>query len=205
MPVIHAKETGGVKMNVLFLLPVLPHRMSAVKMMKRLARFRPEFVQRVAASGRTVVSVWGCITRDGLGPLVRIQGALTADKCSNILYTVGLPHITSHITPQHDCIFQHDRSPVDTAKKVDRLLQQRGVTVIMWPPQSPDLNIIENVWGRMKTSLSRLGLHGKSADDLWAAVNEEWERLKCDSSFTEAQYRSLPERMKAVIAGGGGR
>lgn len=162
-------------------------------------RFRPEFVQRVAASGRTVVSVWGCITRDGLGPLVRIQGALTADKYSNILDTVGLPHITSHITPQHDCIFQHDRSPVHTAKKVDRLLQQRGVTVLMWPPQSPDLNIIENVWGRMKTSLSRLSLHGKSADDLWAAVNEEWERLKCDSSFTEALYRSLPERMKAVV------
>ncbi|KAH7978720.1 hypothetical protein HPB49_006545 [Dermacentor silvarum] len=52
---------------------------------------------------------------------------------------------------------------------------------------------------RMKTSLSRLSLHGKSADDLWAAGNEEWERLKCDSSFTEALYRSLPERMKAVI------
>ncbi|KAH7943020.1 hypothetical protein HPB52_004003 [Rhipicephalus sanguineus] len=73
--------------------------------------------RRVAASGRTVVSVWGCITRDGLGPLVRIQGAFTADKYRNILDTVGLPHITSHITPQHDCIFQHDRSPVHTAKK----------------------------------------------------------------------------------------
>ncbi|KAH7977932.1 hypothetical protein HPB49_003986 [Dermacentor silvarum] len=77
-------------------------------------RFRPEFVQRVAASGRTVVSVWGCITRDGLGPLVRIQGALTADKYSNLLDT-------------------------------------------------------------------------------------EWEGLKCDSSFTEALYRSLPERMKDVV------
>ncbi|KAH7977305.1 hypothetical protein HPB49_000498 [Dermacentor silvarum] len=95
----------------------------------------------------------------------------------------------------------HIRSPVHTAKKVDGLLQQRGVTVLMWPPQSPDLNIIEDVWGRMKTSLSRLCLYGKSADDLWAAVNEEWERLKCDSSFTEALYRSLPERMKAVVGG----
>ncbi|KAH7978859.1 hypothetical protein HPB49_007093 [Dermacentor silvarum] len=162
-------------------------------------RFRPQFVQRVAASGRTVGSAWGCITCDGLGPLVRIQGALTADIYSNILDTVGFPHITSHITPQHDCIFQHDRSPVHTAKKLDRLLQQRGVTVLMDPPQSPDLNVIENVWGRMKTTLSRLSLHGKSVDDLWAAVNEEWERLKCDSSFTEALYRSLPERMKAVV------
>ncbi|KAH6946270.1 hypothetical protein HPB50_012603 [Hyalomma asiaticum] len=85
-------------------------------------RFRPEFFQRVAASGRTTVSVRGCVTRVGLGPLVRIEGALTADKYSDILYTVGLPPITSHITPQHDWIFQHDRSPVHTARKVDRLL-----------------------------------------------------------------------------------
>lgn len=90
-----------------------------------------------------------------------------------------------------------------TTKKVDRLLAQRAVAVLMWPPQSPDLNIIENVWGRMKTSLPRLNSHGKSADGLWAVVNEEWERLKCDSSFTEALYRSLPDRMKAVVDGQG--
>ncbi|KAL1473290.1 hypothetical protein MTO96_038772 [Rhipicephalus appendiculatus] len=65
-------------------------------------RFRPEFVQRVAASGRTVVSVWGCVTQDGLGPLVRIQAALTADEYSDIMDTVGLPHIAGRMTPQHD-------------------------------------------------------------------------------------------------------
>ncbi|KAL1466052.1 hypothetical protein MTO96_042972 [Rhipicephalus appendiculatus] len=138
-------------------------------------RYRPELVQRVAASGRTVVSVWSCVTQDGLRPLVRIEWAITAEKCSSILDTVGLPPITSRMTPEHDCIFQQDRSPVHTAIKVDRVLKQRGVTVPMWPRQSCDLNIIENVWGRMKPSLSRLCLHGKSADDFWDFLNEEWE------------------------------
>ncbi|KAL1429768.1 hypothetical protein MTO96_015798 [Rhipicephalus appendiculatus] len=58
---------------------------------------------------------------------------------------------------------------------------------------------LENVWGRMKTSICRRSFHGSSADGLWAAVNEEWERLKCDSSFTEALYRSLRDRMKAIV------
>ncbi|KAH7946940.1 hypothetical protein HPB52_006198 [Rhipicephalus sanguineus] len=137
---------------------------------------------------------------DGLGPLVRIQGALTADKYCNILDTVGFPHIPSCISPQHGCIFQHDHSPVHTAKKVDHLLVQHGVTVPMWPPHYLDLNIIENVWSRTKTSLYRLSLQGRSADGLWPAANKERE---CDLSFTEALYRSLTARTKAVLNAGG--
>ncbi|KAL1473296.1 hypothetical protein MTO96_038778 [Rhipicephalus appendiculatus] len=92
--------------------------------------FRPEFVQRVATSGRTVVSVWGYVTQDGLGPLVRIHGALTADKYSNILDTVGLTHITSRMTPQHD-YFPARPLAGSPCQKVNRQPQQRGVTVPM--------------------------------------------------------------------------
>ncbi|KAH8024684.1 hypothetical protein HPB51_000515 [Rhipicephalus microplus] len=37
-------------------------------------RYQPEFLQRVSKSGRSTVGVWGMITKDGLGPLVRIDG-----------------------------------------------------------------------------------------------------------------------------------
>ncbi|KAL1474730.1 hypothetical protein MTO96_037774 [Rhipicephalus appendiculatus] len=89
-----------------------------------------------------------------------------SQQTNTAIFSTGSAFRTSpvHMTPQHHCIFQHDHSPVHTAKKVDRLLQQRGVTVLMWLSQSADLNVIENVWGRMKSSLSRLRLHGKSAD-----------------------------------------
>lgn len=51
----------------------------------------------------------------------------------------------------------------------------------------------------MKVALARQRLHGLSADALWTAVESEWERLKRDTTLTEALYRSLPARVSAVI------
>ena len=52
------------------------------------------------------------------------------------------------------CILQHDNDPKHTARVIKNYLQQQeeqGVLQQMvWPPQSPDLNIIKSVWDYMK-------------------------------------------------------
>ncbi|KAH6920207.1 hypothetical protein HPB50_028806 [Hyalomma asiaticum] len=58
----------------------------------------------------------------------------------------------------------------------------------------------QRVW---RPENSRRSLHGLSADDLWGAIKEEWERLRSDSSLTAALYNSLPSRMAAVVAANG--
>ncbi|KAH7984564.1 hypothetical protein HPB52_022285 [Rhipicephalus sanguineus] len=66
-----------------------------------------------------------------------------------------------------DCLGPlHDRSPVHTAASVKRLLEERCVMVLDWPPQGADMNIIENVWAEMKKALSRRPLHKCSSDIL---------------------------------------
>lgn len=100
-------------------------------------------------------------------------------------------------------VFQHDRSPVHTSKKVEALLRQLNIAVLEWPPQSPDFNIIENIWGQMKAALASKPLHGMSRDSLWRAVHAEWERLKLDTTLVNSLYSSLPRRMAAAIASGG--
>ncbi|KAL1448009.1 hypothetical protein MTO96_028294 [Rhipicephalus appendiculatus] len=162
--------------------------------------YRPEYVQRLAASRRTVLSVWGCIIKDGLAPLVRLEGKFTADKYCNILEQVALPHAANGASQPHDFVFQHDNFPVHTAKKFRSLLQRHQVEVMSWPPQSHDLNPIEDVSRIMKKALASQCLQGLSADRLWSAVKAEWERLKQDASFCESLYASLPSRM-----GGSGR
>ncbi|KAH9380663.1 hypothetical protein HPB48_015867 [Haemaphysalis longicornis] len=110
---------------------------------------------------------------------------------------MAFPFFNGGQFPAKDYVFQQDRAPVHTAKKVQALLQQQGVTILPWHPQSPDWIIIEIVGGRMKTALSRQSLHGLSSDSLWAAVQQEWDRLKRDPALARALYESLLARMTA--------
>lgn len=79
-------------------------------------RYDPDYIKTVASSGRCSVSVWGFMTRHGLGPLVRIEGTLTSGKYLEILQHVLLPYLLDGDFPDGLFVFQQDRSPIHTAK-----------------------------------------------------------------------------------------
>ncbi|KAG0438028.1 hypothetical protein HPB47_017179, partial [Ixodes persulcatus] len=141
-------------------------------------------MQRVASSGRCAVSVWGAMSKDGVGPLVRLDGRFTAEAYSGLIDTVLLPHALDGPFGDGFFYFQQDRSPVHMTAAVTRCLEDRGVMVLEWPPQGADMNPIENVGGAMKDSV----------DDPWATVEAEWERL-LESDLAERLFESLPRRM----------
>ena len=72
-------------------------------------------------------------------------------------------------------IFQHDNAPIHTAKKVSKWFQDKNITVMFWPSRSPDLNIIENVWGRLKSEMRFQ--YFDDVEDLWSEISRLWEEL----------------------------
>ena len=52
-----------------------------------------------------------------------------------------------------DPVFQHDNSPVHTAKIITAWLNKYGFDVTDHPPYSPDLSPIEHVWVELKCRL----------------------------------------------------
>ncbi len=70
-----------------------------------------------------------------------------------------------------DFIFQQDLAPVHTAKSTKSWLNDRGVGVLDWPANSPDLNI-ENLWDIIKRKMRNK--RPKHADELKATVKETW-------------------------------
>ena len=70
-----------------------------------------------------------------------------------------------------------------------------------WPPNSPDLNIIENVWAYVQAKVNSMGCHTfeEFKDDVITEIRA------VPKQYITKLYKSLPKRMAAVIEGEGGK
>jgi len=80
------------------------------------------------------VMVWGA----GVGPLCFIKSRVNAASYQEIL-----EHFMLY--GDKDFIFQHDLSPAHSAKTIGKWFTDHGITVLIWPANSPYLNPIENL------------------------------------------------------------
>ena len=56
-------------------------------------------------------------------------------------------------------LFMDNNAPVHRAHTVENYKDQNEVTSMEWPAQSPDLNIIENIWLYMKRELQKSAVY----------------------------------------------
>lgn len=69
-----------------------------------------------------------------------------------------------------------------------------------WPPQSPDLNIIEPMWDHLKEEVSRMARTSK--DSLWTSLQKAWSCI--NKNVLRKYLKSMPKRCQAVIDANGG-
>lgn len=105
-------------------------------------------------------------------------------------------------------IFIQDNAPTHRATDVRIWLEnfsaENGIEVVKWPPYSPDLNPIENVWKLLKEGIHKLhpdlGTLPKNQDSLFRLINaaiEVWEELP--EEVLQRLVMSMRRRMQAVI------
>jgi hypothetical protein len=79
--------------------------------------------------------------------------------------------------------------------------QINEVDTIPWPAQSPDLNLIEALWGEMETELGEVVGRVEDIEVLKVMLRNAWNNIGIDRLDT--LIRSMPRRLEAVIAAGG--
>ncbi|GFW85474.1 transposable element Tc1 transposase [Trichonephila clavipes] len=100
------------------------------------------------------VMVWAAISSRGLGPLVVLRGMITGDHYRSILADHLHPMLQT-LFPGECLVFQDDNAPVHTSRCVQTWLHEHDDEVehLTWCPQSPDLNIIEPLWGYLENKV----------------------------------------------------
>jgi transposase len=116
------------------------------------------------------------------------------------LYQRMLPILLAN----NDGIFQHDNAPTHTAYIIRDLLQELGIEVMDWPPYSPDLNLIENLWALLKAEIMKIRPDLKTMpnnDHTWEILLEiaqfAWETLSWDHFVHLAE--TMPHRVADII------
>jgi hypothetical protein len=70
---------------------------------------------------------------------------------------------------------------------------------LITPPQSQDINSIENPWHLLDLELRKRNISGKSG--LKRVISEEWLKIRAET--TKKLVESMPRRLQAVIDANG--
>lgn len=155
---------------------------------------------------------WGCFAGVQVGPSVFWQknwNKMTGEGyCERILPEVVEFFRSSSGNSGTAMQFMHDNAPVHTAAVVKEYLGTHGIEPMAWPPYSPDLNPIENIWGLMKSYIhdrygdSDQGRQRRRAE-VQSLVQEAWQECTSPETLTKI-LSGMHNRCLAVIRANGG-
>jgi transposase len=122
-------------------------------------------------SGRNGIMVWGCVSQYGKSALGFFETNVNSIAYQDILNNYLLPFI------QPNNIFQQDNAPSHSSASTINWLNVHNINTLAWPSLSPDLNIIENVWGILARRVYADGKQYRDINELIISVKREWASL----------------------------
>lgn len=137
---------------------------------------------------RHSIMVWGCFSSNKKLDLHIINDKMDSQKYQSILEKRIKPLFMSRNTS--NLLFQSDNAPVHVSCSTNKWLSNNGINCIDWPPVSPDLNPIENLWGILSQRIYGNGTVFTCKSDLEKAIRREWAKI------APSTLSSLSESMK---------
>lgn len=162
-------------------------------------RYQIKFVKPTMKFGGGSLMLWGCVSHHGVGSLVIMDGRQNQHTYRLLLedelqYSADLMGIGDRF------VFQQDLCRFHTAPKVMDFFSEHNISVMDWVPQSPDFNIIENLWSHLDKNVPITERRNKTR--FLAALVKTWEELPID--YIQNLVSSVPNRLAEAIKARGG-
>ena len=155
---------------------------------------------------------WGCFGNGRLGDLVIVPDKDDEDgnkrsqkRCNQYTYRDILEE---HLRPSMERTgtkrFVQDNATCHTAKSMRTWFKENSdIEVIDWPPQSADMNPIENAWDLLKHEMGKLPV-ATSREQLKTRITQAWAALGERKDVLKSLCDSMPRRIEALVAAEGG-
>ena len=171
-------------------------------------------------SGRTNVGIYAAIAYGRRTKLIMVRKRTPAERVSAsdrlglnaVQYATELhethliPFLESFdVSPDH-LMLAADGARWHKGPENTKLREDSGYSLLPWPPNSPDLNPIKNLWAIVKCRLRKMWAETEqrphSAQELFEQAAAEWEKIP--QVTIDDLIRRIPERMQAVLDADGG-
>jgi hypothetical protein len=126
----------------------------------RASQERSDVVAPWVQQGGASQMLWGCVSYYAYGPLVAVDGYINGPKYLETLKNVVKPELDASRRLGRVLVFQQDNAKPHKTTEVLAYLNEWGYEVIDWPPQSPDLSPIEQIWNVLKVKMKPMGGFG---------------------------------------------
>ncbi len=150
------------------------------------------------------ILVWGAISSDGKFILEIINGTMNSNTYLNILKKRLLKNFPAlrpcmaELKGVEPLVYQHDGSTAHTASVINDYFEERMIEVLEWPAKSPDLNLIESVWSKLKSHLKK---SYEDQEELVEDIEKSYNLIPSD--YIIKLYSSMKRRIQAVIDSNG--
>jgi len=151
------------------------------------------------------VMVLGVVGSDGkVCPPIFIPEGLRVN--TEVYLRLLIDHVIPWIKANYqegEYTFQQDSAPAHGSKKTQQFLSEevRFWSKKIWPPNSPDINLLDYYWWGRVEPISNATSH-KNLESLKASISAAWASIRPEE-IRKAASRFRP-RLEAIIAAGGG-
>lgn len=143
------------------------------------------------------VMVWAILFPNGLVSYRFIGRRFRSKEYTEILNAVGLPMCALNIGQKF--YFQQDNAPIHNSRVTKEFFKSSDITVLKWPPRSPDLNICENIWQILSIYVyDKIVI--KNIDQLKIRIEEAFFKINEKRSINQNLYTTYRKRLCDVLS-----